>query len=66
MTYSVRYVYDMMMMIQCDDTQPTEDVGGPCDELNHAEAYLNLCGYDSAYDLLQFFYGPLVVRLYVM
>lgn len=56
----------MMMMIQCDVPQPTEDVGGPCDELNHAEAYLNLCGYDSAHDLLQFFYGPLVVRLYVM
>jgi len=44
----------------CQHSLPTEDVGGECDKLNPNEAYLNLCGYDSAHDLLQFFYGPLI------
>lgn len=44
--------------------QPTEDRGGPCDQVNSDQAYLSLCGYETAYELLAFLYDdhPVVVR----
>jgi len=48
------------MNFPCQHSLPTEDRGGPCDELNGNQAYLNLCGYEAAYELLNFLYGDLI------